>query len=310
VQSRPQPLLGRAAGTAPLARTEEVRPLPTFERMLSRLTGPEPAQRARAMAELARAPEASARALVRHFPGPTAWSRATVSELPSADELGPIPGALARLGRAAAQSLSPLLDADDADARYFALLTAGSLPYAELVPGVLRGLFDLEPEISSAARVTATAMKRLPRFDAALRGLRQELTALDPLRRSLAARALGALHDRESVEGLIGLTGSEDPLCAQAAAEALFEITRANFGNSTRAWTGWWAENRGRRRSEWLVDALGHREGDTRAAAYEELSAALGDSLGYGPEAPLESRRDAQVRWERALGDPRLRAVD
>jgi hypothetical protein len=153
-------------------------------------------------------------------------------------------------------------------------------------------------------------MKRLPRFDAALRGLRQELTALDPLRRSLAARALGALHDRESVEGLIGLTGSEDPLCAQAAAEALFEITRANFGNSTRAWTGWWAENRGRRRSEWLVDALGHREGDTRAAAYEELSAALGDSLGYGPEAPPESRRDAQVRWERALGDPRLRAVD
>jgi HEAT repeat protein len=293
-----------------LARTEEVRPLPTFERMLARLTGPEPAQRARAMAELARAPEASARALVRHFPGPTAWSRATVSELPGADELGPIPGALARLGRAAAQALAPLLDADDPDARYFALLTAGSLPYAELVPGVLRGLFDLEPEISSAARVTASAMKRLPRFDTALRGLRQELTALDPLRRSLAARALGALHDRESVDGLIGLTGSEDPLCAQAAAEALFEITRANFGGSTRAWTGWWAENRGRRRSEWLVDALGHREGDTRAAAYEELSAALGDALGYGPEAPVEVRREAQVRWQRALGDPRLRAVD
>lgn len=310
VQTAALPLIGRAAGTAPLARSEEVRPLPTFERMLHRLTGPDPAQRARAMAELARAPEGSARALVRHFPGPTAWSRATVSELPSADELGPIPGALARLGRAAAQALAPLLDSDDADARYFALLTAGSLPYAELVPGVLRGLFDLEPEISSAARVTAAAMKRLPRFDSALRGLRQELTALDPLRRSLAARALGALHDRDSVDGLIGLTGSEDPLCAQAAAEALFEITRANFGTSARAWTGWWAENRGRRRSEWLVDALGHREGETRAAAYEELTSALGDSLGFGPEAPHDQRKAAQERWQRALADPRLRAVD
>lgn len=310
VHTAAMPLLGRAAGTAPLARSEEVRPLPTFERMLHRLTGPDPAQRARAMAELARAPEASARALVRHFPGPTAWSRATVAELPSADELGPIPGALARLGRAAAQALAPLLDSDDADARYFALLTAGSLPYAELVPGVLRGLFDLEPEISSAARMTASAMKRLPRFDAALRGLRQELTALDPIRRSLAARALGALHDRESVDGLIGLTGSDDPLCAQAAAEALFEITRAHFGASARAWTGWWAENRSRRRSAWLVDALSHRESETRAAAYEELTSALGDSLGYSPEAPPEQRREAKERWERALPDPRLRAVD
>lgn len=304
------PSLGRAAGTAPLARTEEVRPLPSFERLLHRLTGPDPAHRARAMAELARAPEASARALVRHFPGPTAWSRATVSELPGADELGPIPAALARLGRAAAQAVAPLLDAEDADARYFALLTAGNLPYAELVPGVLRGLFDLEPEISSAARVTAAAMKRLPRFDSALRGLRQELTALDPVRRSLAARALGALHDRDSIEGLIGLTSSEDPLCAQAAAEALHEITRASFGPSARAWTGWWAENRGRRRSEWLVEALGHREGETRAAAFEELTSALGDALGYSPEAAPEQRRAAQQKWIRALSDPRLRAAD
>jgi hypothetical protein len=304
------PMLGRAAGTAPLARTEEVRPLPSFDRLLHRLTGPEPAQRARAMAELARAPEASARALVRHFPGPTAWSRTTVSELPAPDELGPIPAALARLGRAAAQALAPLLDAEDADARYFALLTAGSLPYAELVPGVLRGLFDLEPEISSAARVTAAALKRLPRFDAALRGLRQELTALEPLRRSLAARAVGALHDREAVDALISLTGSEDPLCAQAAAEALFEITRANFGPSPRGWTGWWAENRSRRRAEWLVEALGHRDTESRSAAIEELASALGDSLGYSPEAPPEQRRAAQRQWERALGDLRLRAVD
>jgi hypothetical protein len=32
-----------------------------------------------------------------------------------------------------------------------------------------------------------------------------------------AARALGVLHDRASVEGLIGLTSSDDALVAQAA---------------------------------------------------------------------------------------------
>ncbi len=61
------------------------------------------------------------------FPGPTGWSRLPVVELPEPDELGPVPGALARLGRAGALALAPLLDADDSDARYLALLTAGSL---------------------------------------------------------------------------------------------------------------------------------------------------------------------------------------
>ena len=55
---------------------------------------------------------------------------------------------------------------------------------------------------------------------------------------------LGMLHDRASVEGLIGLTASDDALSAQAAAEALIEITRASFGTSTHAWMAWWAENK------------------------------------------------------------------
>ena len=39
----------------------------------------------------------SAQALATAFPGPTGWSRLPVVELPEPDELGPIPGALARL---------------------------------------------------------------------------------------------------------------------------------------------------------------------------------------------------------------------
>ncbi|WP_375770900.1 FrgA protein [Archangium gephyra] len=296
--------LGRAASMAPLVMSQEERPPPDFGPLLKRLTGPDANQRASAMAELARSPEASAKVLATHFPGPTAWSRLPVVELPEADELGPIPGALSRLGRPAAQALAPLLDSSDADTRYFALLTAGSLPYVELVDGVLRGLFDYEPDISSAARVAAAALKHLPRLDAARKELRQELTSRDALRRSLAARALGTLHDRESIEGLINLTGSDDEMCAQAAAEALREVTRATLGLDKRAWTAWWAENRGRRRADWLVSSLRHPELDVRLAAIEELSRGLNDTLGYYADAPEAEREAAVRRWEAAMADP------
>lgn len=296
--------LGRAAAMAPLVMSQEERPPPDFGPLIKRLTGPDANQRASAMAELARSPEASAKVLATHFPGPTAWSRLPVVELPEADELGPIPGALSRLGRPAAQALAPLLDSSDADTRYFALLTAGSLPYVELVDGVLRGLFDYEPDISSAARVAAAALKHLPRLDAAKKELRQELTSRDSLRRSLAARALGTLHDREAIEGLINLTGSDDEMCAQAAAEALREVTRATLGLDKRAWTAWWAENRQRRRADWLVAALRHPELDSRLAAIEELSRGLNDTLGYYADAPEPEREAAVRRWEAAVADP------
>jgi hypothetical protein len=296
--------LGRAAAMAPLVMSQEERPPPDFGPLLKRLTGPDANQRANAMAELARSPEASAKVLATHFPGPTAWSRLPVVELPEADELGPIPGALSRLGRPAAHALAPLLDSSDADTRYFALLTAGSLPFVELVDGVLRGLFDYEPDISSAARVAAAALKHLPRLDAAKRELRQELTSRDSLRRSLAARALGTLHDREAIEGLINLTGSDDEMCAQAAAEALREVTRATLGLDKRAWTMWWADNRQRRRADWLVAALRHAELDVRLAAIEELSRVLNDTLGYYADAPEAEREAAARRWEAAVADP------
>ena len=296
--------VGRAAALPPRAQSQEERPPPDFTPLLKRLTGPDAAQRANAMAELARSPEASAKVLAQHFPGPTAWSRLPVVELPEADELGPIPGAMSRLGRPAAHALAPLLDSHDADTRYFALLTAGNLPYVELVDGVLRGLFDLEPDISSAARVAASALKQLPRLDAALRDLRQELGSRDAMRRSLAARALGTLHDREAIEGLIQLTGSDDEMCAQAGAEALREVTRATFGQSPRQWAQWWAENRSRRRADWLVSALRHRELDVRLAAIEELSRALNDTLGYYADAPEAERELAVRRWEAAAVEP------
>lgn len=272
-----------------------------FSGLLTLLTGPDARERAEAMSELLKTPTLSARALAKAFPGPTAWSRLPVVELPEADELGPVSGAMARLGRAGALALAPLLDADDSDTRYLALLAAGTLKQPELLDGVMRGLFDYEPDISSAARAAATAFRGVVGFDASMRQLRQELASRDPLRRSLAARALGVLHDREAIEGLIGLTGSDDQLCAQSAADALREICRQNFGNATRQWLAWYAAHREERRIEWLVDALMSEEFDLRLAAVEELSRAVGDNLGFFADGPEKERRGASERWNRLV---------
>jgi len=172
-----------------------------------------------------------------------------------------------------------------------------------------RRVARLESPAAIGRTAAARALRRLPRFVAAMPSLRQELAARDPMRRVLAARALGALRDREAVEGLVGLTGSDNPFCASAAAEALTEITRASHGTTRRAWVAWWAENRRRTRAQWLVAALRHRQLAVRRAAADELTGALGDALGYAADAPEAEREQAVRRWEAALPDPRLRAL-
>ena len=268
-----------------------------FQGLITLLTGPDPSERSMAMMELMKSPDASAQALAVAFPGPTGWSRLPVVDLPEPDELGPIPGALARLGQAGASAIAPLLDHEDSDTRYLALLTAGSLRYPDVVDGVLRGLFDYEPDISSAARSASAALRLLPHFQSRLPALRLELASPDALRRSLAARALGVLHDRASIEGLINLTASDDELCAQSASEALKEITRAGFGANTAAWTAWWARARELRRIEWLVEALDAEDFDLRLSAIEELSRTFGDNFGYFADGPEAERAGAMARW-------------
>jgi HEAT repeat protein len=268
-----------------------------FTGLITLLTGPDPSERSMAMLELMKTPDASAQALTYAFPGPTGWSRLPVVELPEPDELGPVPGALARLAQAGASALAPLLDSSDSDTRYLALLTAGSLRYPDVVGGVLRGLFDLEPDISSAARAAAASLKYLPHFQHRMSELRQELLSSDALRRSLAARALGVLHDRESIDSLINLTGSEDELCAQSAADALKELTRAGYGTNPAGWAQWWARARDRRRIEWLVDALEAEDFDLRLSAIEELSRTFGDNFGFFADGPEAEREGAVARW-------------
>jgi hypothetical protein len=274
-----------------------------FNRLIALLIGPDASERAMAMLELLKTPEPSAWALAARFPGPTGWSRLPVLELPEPDELGPIPGALSRLGHAGALALASKLQDEDSDTRYLALLTAGSLHYPDLVEGVLQNVFDFEPDISSAARAAAASLRLLPEFELRLPSLRQQLKADDSLYQSLAARALGVLHDRHSIEGLISLTESDEAMCAQSAVDALKEITRAECGTDSEQWRAWFLLHQRERRIEWLVQALGAADFDLRLSSIDELAKAFGSTNGYFADAP-ESERSAAVEvWKQLVSN-------
>jgi hypothetical protein len=263
-----------------------------------RLVGTDSSERARALAELARYPEISAAVLIARFPGPLLRARVPVSELPSPDELGPVPGALARMGPAAARALAPLLEHRDADSRYYALLTAGKLPSPVLVAPVAQGVFDRHPVVASAARVALAAMRAVPGFDEALAKIRAGLSSRDSETAISAAKAVGLLRDVESVENLIGLTGLENEALAQAAADALRAITLQSLGLDAQRWASWWEQAKHRPRAEWLAEALRHRDKDLRASAIEELARVAGDDFGYLADGPRHEREAALRRWE------------
>jgi hypothetical protein len=292
--------LGRAASMA-VAMADAGSPPADLSPLLRKLTGADATARARAVAELAQTPQVSARFLAQHFPGPSAWGKRSVVELPAPDELGPVPTALSRLGRDGAEALAPLLQSRETTTRYLALLTAGSLPHPELVDGVFAALFDEDAEVVSAARTAAPSFKRVSRYEHALQSLRQELVAKEGARATNAAYALGALRDAGAMEGLIRLTASVDETVANAAASALRDITKVDFGKDASAWKSWWTENQSRSRAHWLVTALRSDVRDFRAAAIDELSQAYSDSLGYSADGPSEERDAAVKRWEQKI---------
>ena len=272
-----------------------------FPQLFAQLTGPDVDERAIAMGTLASAPSLFAPKLIAQFPGPTSWSRGLVSSLPDASELGPIPAVIVQMGTAGAAALAPLLDSLQLDTRYWAILTAGNFPAPDFIDGLRRALFDPDPDIASAARAAARNSTHLPQFELVLRDLRRDLTTREGHRRARAAQALGVLHDREVIDALIGLVGSDDLECAQAAAQALTEITKASFGTNARQWMLWWAENRDRDRHQWLLAGLRHPNLEIRSRSVEELQGVVGtgaDALGYRPEAPEAEREAAVQRWE------------
>jgi hypothetical protein len=113
----------------------------------------------------------------------------------------------------------------------------------------------------------------------------------------IAALALGALHDVESIPILIQAFEGGSPEGARAASEALTRITLQRLGPNPQKWLRWWKENRGHSRAEWLFAALTSEEADLRGAAADELRAAGAPPVHYSADLPASELAAAARAW-------------
>jgi hypothetical protein len=155
---------------------------------------------------------------------------------------------------------------------------------------------DADPAVSSAARAALGSLRRDPAARQAGEKLRRALLSGIAARAIRAAHALGALRDTDAIPLLIQALES-DPETAQAAAEALAEITLQRLGPDARKWLAWWKQNRGRGRADWLFSGLTHPDRETRLAASLELSQAAPPPVVYTADMPTSDRERAARAW-------------
>jgi hypothetical protein len=156
---------------------------------------------------------------------------------------------------------------------------------------------DPDPAAAGAACAALGNRRRDPAVRQAAEKLRRALLSGRSARASRAARAIGALRDADAIPLLIQVLETGDPETARAAAEALAEITLQRLGTDARRWLGWWKENRGRGRAEWLFSGLTSADRETRVAASLELSHAAPPPVAYTADMPAPERQKAARAW-------------
>jgi len=206
----------------------------------------------------------------------TATEPARAARLPAAPD--PEPGA------AALDALE--IDVDDA------VVAESTLP-AILAERAL----EADPAIAAAACDALAARRRDPAAREAGERLRRALLSGIEGRVLRAARALGALRDVDAIPLLVQVLESSAPEPARAAADALGAITLQRLGTDARRWLGWWKENRGRGRAEWLFSGLTSADRETRVAAAGELSETAPPPIAYSADLPAAERERAARAW-------------
>ena len=222
---------------------------------------------------------------------------------PDLRDVAPLSRVALRLGWAAAGLCAAYGAKSSArETRYLAVLLAREVQHASMSEVVAGRIFDDEPRISYLAAATLDRMltskdERSVSARGALAILRQALEEGPEERQRAAVRAASQVHDVSLVPALVEIVDGKNREHAEAAVMALHEITRQDFGSSARKWRSWYKDNGQRRRTEWLIDALGHKEKDNRQAAERELNALTGEYLGYYHDAPKAERDAAVTRW-------------
>jgi hypothetical protein len=156
---------------------------------------------------------------------------------------------------------------------------------------------DADPAVAAGACAALAARRRDPAVREAGERLRRALLSGIEARALRAAQALGALRDVDAIPLLVQVLETSAPEPARAAADALAEITLQRLGTDARRWLGWWKQNRGRGRAEWLFSGLTSDDRDTRVAAAGELAGAAPPPVAYSADLPAAERERAARAW-------------
>lgn len=266
-----------------------------------RFSGPdEPEAAVRAVVQQG---EAALPVLVREFPGPLFFDRTQPHRrLPRGRDISAVGRAIAAFGDLAVPYVISLLNKDDPDHRFYAVLLSSEFSHARLVQPLGDRIFDADRGVGTLA---LDVLRTLLPFERELAALTERLRAearipSSPLEyRVMALRALGELRDRSALDMLALFMEKESPELAEAAHRSLVQITRQDFGDSVPRWLLWIDNNQGRHRIEWLIDSLSHASEQTRRVAADELKELTHEYFGYHPSLSKRERETAQKKYRR-----------
>jgi hypothetical protein len=252
-----------------------------------------------AESELLRQGQHAMPAIMSRFPGLTVVDRARAEDGSlRAAECGPVLRLIAGQRRTALPFLLPLVGDGDPQRRFWATFLLTELPYPEVVESLVPRLFDPDPSVRKVARLAArivgevapeALIERLVRY--------YRDPSLTEERRIEMIDTLGELRERLAIPILIDALGEAEEHVAAAARRSLVTITRQDGGRDVKRWQAWWAQNAGRHRIEWLIDALMHDVPAVRRAAGDELKALTKEYFGYYDDLPRKEREQAQQRY-------------
>ncbi|BDG03814.1 GspE/PulE/PilB domain-containing protein [Anaeromyxobacter oryzae] len=256
-------------------------------------TAPGSAARQDAIRRLAGHPAQALPALIARLPGPVETDDAA----PEPAALGPIPAALAALGARAVPALLDVVADPDPARRRAATVLLGAAGDPATFSALVERALDADPLVASAAVGALGQHRRDPAMRGVSEKLRRALLSGLPARSASAARALGALRDAEAIPLLVQVLEAMDAAARDAAADALARITLQRLGTDPRRWLGWWKENRGRGRAEWLFSGLTSADRAVRVEAAAELADAAAPPVDYSADAPPAERESAARAW-------------
>ncbi|GAB4303543.1 MAG: hypothetical protein Kow0090_19130 [Myxococcota bacterium] len=234
------------------------------------------------------------------FPGPLVIDPYTqdLYEIPNVEEHGIVLRMLVDIGKPAILHILPLLTSPDVTIRRYAVYLFSKIYSPHILPDITQRLFDRDPKTRILASEVLKKYRWKPEFAAVIKILENALSAEHPEKVRVAAINLGRFRAEETIENLVEMLDNEREPIREAAAEALREICKQDFGINKGRWKKWHKQNADKPRVAWLIEGLFHKNEDIRFTSNEELLEITKRDFGFYYSAPKKERDIAAKKWK------------